>query len=75
MEEAIISIVREIGDVGKVAKDDHLIDNLGFDSLKLLFLISKVESTFHIVIKDHDLDIVNFLSVTAIVNLVKKYQG
>jgi acyl carrier protein len=75
MEEIIISIVTGISGIVKIAPEDNLIEDVGFDSINMLELIGKIEEQFNISIKDEDFDIENFATIKSIVVLVKKYNG
>lgn len=59
IRENIIEIVYELDrTVGKkeIMKCKNLIDDLGFDSIKMLSLIVEVENKFNIEFEDEDLD-------------------
>lgn len=56
-----------------ISPEDKLVEDLGFDSLKMIELIVEIEGIFLIEICEIDLDPRGFKTVADIYELVKKY--
>ena len=72
MQDQIIKVVENICRLSgkQVEPQLHLIEDLGFDSIMLLDLISQLEAEFEVVFEDEDLDLQNFSSVDHMSKLI-----
>jgi len=76
MERKVIEIIQEIiPDKSKqIGRNSQLIEELGFDSVNILELITTIEEKFGISLQDEDLELENFKSVETILALLVKYK-
>ena len=74
MKDNIRSVVRQtMPNKELVINDDtDLIDDLGFDSIAMIALISGLEEKCGISFDDDELDLRNFKNITSISNTVRK---
>jgi acyl carrier protein len=56
----------------KLTDDVDMIDDLGFDSIAMIALISGLEEKCGVSFDDDELDLRNFRNITTIVNTVEK---
>ena len=75
MNEKVLEVIGQIAPdkSKKVLADSDLIDQLGFDSVNMLELITNLEEAFDITFEDDHLDLDNFKNVSAILALLGKY--
>lgn len=75
MREEIASIVADIATDKTTPITEHtsIIDELGFDSVNVVELISRLEDRFQISLHDEDLDLANFADVASMEALIAKY--
>ncbi|MBE6531805.1 MAG: acyl carrier protein [Ruminococcaceae bacterium] len=72
-EYRVIELIREIGLTEIEHKDLTLIDDLGFDSLKLVMLLVMIEENFGIELDESDMDPYTLLTVEDVIRLVFRY--
>lgn len=72
-EYKVIELLREIGLAQIDHKDLTLIEDLGFDSLKLVMLLVMIEENFGIELDESDMDPYMLLTVEDVIRLVFKY--
>lgn len=72
MKERIINIIQELcrENISYVNMSDNLFDNLGFDSIKFINLITEIESEFNIIFEDDELDLEKIDTLEKILALV-----
>jgi len=58
----------------QITPDDRLKEDLGFDSLKLINLILKIENEYDISFSDDDLIVESFATPKACQELINKYR-
>lgn len=73
MFQELDKTLRRLSYKSEIHPEDRLIEDLGFDSLKLMELIVKTEEIYSIEITDTDLDPGKFKTVKDIYQLAKKY--
>jgi len=71
IETTLKKIISEITDLPTVELGSTLKD-LGIDSLQVIILLAKIESSFDIEIEEEDLDIKNFNSVQSVLNMINR---
>ena len=72
-EYKVIELLEEIGLIQIEHKDLTLIEDLGFDSLKLVMLLVMIEENFGIELDESDMDPYMLLTVEDVIRLVFKY--
>jgi len=75
----LITIIQEITNTtinnNSINYDTIKLKELGVDSLMLFKFILKTEERFRIKIEDIDLDIINFIKLSDVLNLLNKYEN
>jgi acyl carrier protein len=69
----MIAEIGELDDVEQIGADQHLIEDLGLDSMLLLEVLSSLEQTYSISIPETEFP--NMTTVNACVDVVKRYQS
>ncbi|MEO6671885.1 MAG: phosphopantetheine-binding protein [Ginsengibacter sp.] len=73
-EETVTTLIRQVSPGSpRLSSKANLMDDLGFDSIKMLELIVEIENKFNIQISEQDLNINYFSTVDSICELLKKY--
>lgn len=72
-EYKVIELLEDIGLSQIDHKDMKLIDDLGFDSLKLVLLLVMIEENFNVELDESDMDPYMLLTVEDVIRLVFKY--
>jgi len=71
----VIEILKEKLGVDEINSDDHLIEDIGADSLDIVELVMEIEKEFDISIKDDEIDD-NFTTVGHLVDFIQeKYEA
>ncbi|MBK6849632.1 MAG: acyl carrier protein [Proteobacteria bacterium] len=76
LTSTIQSMIAEIGELDhpeKIGLDQHLIEDLGLDSMLLLELLSSLEQTYSISIPETEYP--NMTTVNACAEVVRRYQA
>jgi len=68
----MIAEIGELDDVDQIGLEQHLIEDLGLDSMLLLEVLSSLEQTYSISIPETEFP--NMTSVNACVDVVKRYK-
>jgi acyl carrier protein len=71
INEQIVEIIKDKLAVEEVGSDDNLIEDLGADSLDIIELVMAIESEFHIVIFDDEVD-KNFTTVGHLIDFIQE---
>lgn len=69
----MIAEIGELDDAAQIGMEQHLIEDLGLDSMLLLEVLSSLEQTYSISIPETEFP--NMVSVKACVDVVQRYQG
>jgi len=69
----MIAEIGELDDAQQIGAEQHLIEELGLDSMLLLEVLSSLEQTYGISIPETEFP--NMTTVTACVDVVKRYQA
>lgn len=69
----MIAEIGELDDAQQIGMEQHLIEDLGLDSMLLLEVLSSLEQTYSISIPETEFP--NMVSVKACVDVVQRYQG
>ena len=69
----MIAEIGELDDAEQIGMEQHLIEDLGLDSMLLLEVLSSLEQTYSISIPETEFP--NMVSVKACVDVVQRYQG
>lgn len=70
VNEKVVEVIKEKLIVSEVSSDDNLIEDLGADSLDIIELVMALESEFHIVIYDDEVD-KNFTTVGHVIDYIQ----
>lgn len=70
VNKQVVEIIKEKLIVSEVSSDDNLIEDLGADSLDIIELVMALESEFHIVIYDDEVD-KNFTTVGHLIDYIQ----
>lgn len=73
VEKSVYEIIKRIGNINdekKMELDVCLIEDLGFDSIKMITLIVEIENEFGIEFDDDDLDIKKLDLLENIINII-----
>ena len=71
VNKQVTEIIKEKLVVNEVSSDDNLIEDLGADSLDIIEIVMALESEFHIVIHDEEVD----KNLTTVGHLIDFIQG
>lgn len=71
VNEQVVEIIKEKLVVEEVGSDDNLIEDLDADSLDIIELVMALESEFHIVIYDNEVD-KNFTTVGHLIDFIQE---
>lgn len=71
VNEQVVEIIKDKLAVEEVGSDDNLIEDLGADSLDIIELVMAIESEFHIVIFDDEVD-KNFTTVGHLIDFIQE---
>jgi acyl carrier protein len=71
VNKQVTEIIKEELVVNEVSSDDNLIEDLGADSLDIIEIVMALESEFHIVIYDEEVD----KNLTTVGHLIDFVQG
>ena len=75
VNKRVIEILKEKLCVEEISSDDHLIEDIGADSLDIVELVMEIEKEFDISIKDDEIDD-NFTTVGHLVDFIQeKYEA
>lgn len=69
----MIAEIGEIDDAEQIGLEQHLIEDLGLDSMLLLEVLSSLEQTYSISIPETEFP--NMTTVSACVDVVRRYQN
>ena len=70
VNKKVVEIIKDKLIVEEVGSDDNLIEDLGADSLDIIELVMALESEFHIVIYDNEVD-KNFTTVGHLIDFIQ----
>lgn len=71
----VVEILKDKLGVDEVSSDDHLIEDLGADSLDIIELVMEYERVFEISIRDNEIDD-NFTTVGHLIDFIQeKYEA
>ena len=76
IEDKIIELVKEAGGLSSSAeiKENYmLIEDLGFDSVSLVFLLTRIEEEFGIEFEGSDMLFENYNRIESLHTLIRKY--
>jgi len=71
VNEQVVEIIKDKLVVEEVGSDDNLIEDLSADSLDIIELVMALESEFHIVIYDNEVD-KNFTTVGHLIDFIQE---
>ena len=71
VNEQVVEIIKDKLAVEEVGSDDNLIEDLGADSLDIIELVMALESEFHIIIFDDEVD-KNFTTVGHLIDFIQE---
>ena len=71
VNEQVVEIIKDKLIVNEVGSDDDLIEDLGADSLDIIEIVMALESDFHIVIYDNEVD-KNFTTVGHLIDFIQE---
>ena len=71
VNKKVVEIIKDKLIVEEVGSDDNLIEDLGADSLDIIELVMALESEFHIVIYDNEVD-KNFTTVGHLIDFIQE---
>ena len=71
VNEQVVEIIKDKLVVEEVGSDDNLIEDLSADSLDIIELVMALESEFHIVIYDNEVDN-NFTTVGHLIDFIQE---
>lgn len=75
VNKQVVEIIKDKLAVKEVSSDDNLTEDLGADSLDIIDLVMALESEFHIVIYDDEVDD-NFTTVGHLIDFIQeKYEA
>ena len=74
VNEQVVEIIKDKLIVNEVSSDDDLIEDLGADSLDIIEIVMALESDFHIVIYDNEVD-KNFTTVGHLIDFIQEKIG
>jgi acyl carrier protein len=74
VNKKVVEIIKDKLIVEEVGSDDNLIEDLGADSLDIIELVMALESEFHIVIYDNEVD-KNFTTVGHLIDFIQEKIG
>ena len=69
----IINILKELSGKEKINKSDNLKTDVGLDSLNMVLLLTEIEDAFLIELNESDMNPLELITVTDVINLVEKY--
>lgn len=72
--EKVLSILKDISGNEKIARNHHLQNDIGLDSLGLVALLVKIENEFNIQLIESDMNPFDLLTVDDVIKLVDKYK-
>lgn len=73
IEKQVIGIVKRISGAEKVLKKHTLIEDVGFDSLKMVTLVVTLEDELKIELDESDMNPYDLKKVSDVIKLAKKY--
>ena len=71
VNKQVVDIIKDKLGVDEVGSDDDLINDLGADSLDIIETVMELESEFHIVIYDEEID-KNFTKVGHLIDFIQE---
>ena len=71
VNKKVVEIIKDKLVVEEVSSDDNLIEDLNADSLDIIELVMALESEFHIVIYDNEVD-KNFTTVGHLIDFIQE---
>ena len=71
VNKKVVEIIKDKLVVEEVGSDDNLIEDLGADSLDIIEMVMALESEFHIVIYDNEVDN-NFTTVGHLIDFIQE---
>ena len=71
VNKQVVDIIKDKLGVDEVGSDDDLINDLGADSLDIIETVIELESEFHIVIYDEEID-KNFTKVGHLIDFIQE---
>ena len=71
--EKIIAIIRKLSGKTEIHMSDSLIDDIGLDSLNMVYLLLDVENTFEFELKESDMNPFDLKMVSDVIRLVERY--
>jgi acyl carrier protein len=74
VNKKVTEIIKEKLIVNEVSSDDNLIEDLGADSLDIIEIVMALESEFHIVIYDEEVD-KNLTTVGHLIDFIQEKIG
>ena len=74
VNKKVVEIIKDKLIIDEVGSDDNLIEDLGADSLDIIELVMALESEFHIVIYDNEID-KNFTTVGHLIDFIQEKIG
>ena len=74
LENKVIELLEELSLTEITEISATLLDDLGFDSLRLVMILVSIEETFDIQLDESDMDPFALLTVADVIELVRKYK-
>ena len=73
--KGVMGVLSELSGSNSICLEQELQKDLGLDSLGMVTMLIMLEDTFEIILEESDMNPFDLITVSHVVNLVKKYIG
>ena len=75
VKEKVMGVIEKLCGITPENEEARLLENIGFDSLRMVMLLIEIEETFGIELDESDLNPFKLITVKDVINLAEKYVG
>lgn len=75
LKEKTFKVLKSVSGVEINREEDHLLEDLALDSLKMVLLLVELEEAFEISLDESDMNPFDLITVGDVVRLAEKYCG
>lgn len=75
VKEKVMGVIENLCGITPENEEARLLEDIGFDSLRMVMLLLEIEETFGIELDESDLNPFKLITVKDVINLAEKYVG
>lgn len=75
IKEKVMGVIEKLCGIIPENEEARLLEDIGFDSLRMVMLLLEIEETFGIELDESDLNPFKLITVKDVINLSEKYVG